>query len=122
MKQKFRRLALWLFSVLVLLAPAAALGGEFGDESGDYNLDRAPKSGDEFGIVIKDLTNLLFTLLLLLAVVFILIAAYRYLTSQGESEKVKEATRSLTYALVAVAVAFLSKGLVLLILSLIKWV
>lgn len=59
--------------------------------------------------------NWLFTLLLILAVVFIILAAYRYLFSGGSEEGVSTAHKMLIYAVVAVAVAMLSRGIVFVI-------
>lgn len=52
-----------------------------------------------------------FYFLIVLAVVFVVIGAYRYLTSSGDSEKVKNATNTLLYAAIAVAVALLAKAI-----------
>lgn len=48
--------------------------------------------------------------LIILAVIFILWAAFKYLTAGGEPEKVKQAGSILLYAAVAVAVALLAKA------------
>ena len=52
-----------------------------------------------------------FWLLIVLVILFVLIAAFKYLTSGGEPEKVKAASHMLLYAAVAVVVALLAKGL-----------
>jgi phosphoglycerol transferase MdoB-like AlkP superfamily enzyme len=63
--------------------------------------------------------NIIFTLLLILAVVFILVAAYKYLTAGGDPDKVKSANQSLLFALVAVAVAVLARSFIAITRSLI---
>lgn len=55
--------------------------------------------------------NWLFYLLLVAAVIFVLIAAFRYLTAAGDPEKVKAAGNTLLYAAIAVIVAILAKGI-----------
>lgn len=60
-------------------------------------------------------TNWLFGALLVIAVIFIILAAYYFLFSGGETEKVSKAKNMLIYAAVAVAVGTLSKGIVLII-------
>jgi hypothetical protein len=65
------------------------------------------------------IANWIFTILLILAVIYILLAAFKYLTSEGNSEKITSAHRMLIYALVAVAVAFLAKGLIFVVQSLV---
>lgn len=68
--------------------------------------------------LIKNLTNWLFTILLVLAVLFIIVAAYKYLFSGG-GEEVGSAHSMLIYAAVAVAVAFLARGVVYVVESLV---
>jgi hypothetical protein len=51
----------------------------------------------------------IFTFLLIITVIIVLWAAYQYLTSGGDSEKVKNATKTLTWAAAAVVVALLAR-------------
>lgn len=68
--------------------------------------------------LIRTITNWMFTILLVLAVVFILLAAFKYLTSGG-GEEVAVAHKMLIYAAVAIAVAFLAKGIVFVVAELV---
>ncbi|HUX35409.1 MAG TPA: hypothetical protein VMV71_00040 [Candidatus Paceibacterota bacterium] len=61
------------------------------------------------------LVNWIFTLLMILTVIFILFAAFNYLTSSGEEEKIKKANHQLLYAAIAVIIAILSRGLPFLV-------
>jgi uncharacterized membrane protein len=56
-----------------------------------------------------------FYFLIILAVIFILVAAFRYLTAGGDPENVKKAGAVLLYAAVAIAVALLAKAVPLVI-------
>ena len=56
-----------------------------------------------------------FYFLIALAVLFAVIAAFRYLTAAGNPEQVKAANNTLLYAAIAVAVALLAKGIPLII-------
>jgi hypothetical protein len=56
-----------------------------------------------------------FYFLIALAVVFGIVAAFKYLTSSGEAEKVKSAGSTLLYAAIAVAVALLARGVPLIV-------
>lgn len=67
--------------------------------------------------IIITAVNWLFTILMIVAVVFILIAAFRYLTAAGDPEKVKKANHSLIYAAIAIAVGLLSRAIGPLIAS-----
>lgn len=57
----------------------------------------------------------IFTILVVLTVIFILWAAYNYLTSGGDEEKIKKANHQLLYAAIAMIVAILSRGLPFLV-------
>lgn len=53
----------------------------------------------------------IFTILIILTVIFILWAAYLYLTADGEEEKIKRANHQLLYAAICLVVAILSRGI-----------
>jgi uncharacterized membrane protein len=58
-----------------------------------------------------------FYFLIALAVIFGVIAAFRYLTSSGNAEKIKTANSTLLYAAIAVAVALLARAIPLVVAS-----
>ena len=59
--------------------------------------------------------NWIFWLLIVLTIIFVLYAAFLYLTAAGDPEKVKGASHTLLYAAVAVIVALIAKGLPLIV-------
>lgn len=59
----------------------------------------------------------LFYFLIALAVVFIVVAAFKYLTAGGDAEKVKGAGSTLLYAAIAVGVALLARAIPLIVAS-----
>ncbi len=61
--------------------------------------------------------NWMFWVLLAIAVIMVMWAAYTYLTAQDDTEKVYKATKTLTYAAVAIAVGLIAKGFPNLIMS-----
>lgn len=65
--------------------------------------------------VIKKVTNYFFTALLALAVVFVVLAGFSFLTAAGDPIKLSKAKNQLLWALVAVAIGALSWGLVSMI-------
>ena len=71
-----------------------------------------------FGILDR-LTNWLLTALLVLAGIFVVWAAYNYLTASGDPEKVKKASNIIIYAAVAIGIGLLSKVIVALAKSLV---
>jgi uncharacterized membrane protein len=54
--------------------------------------------------------GLLFTLAVIFSVLFVLIAAFNYITSQGNSEKVEVATKSILYVMIGLAIAILARS------------
>ncbi len=64
---------------------------------------------------ISTVANWLFGILLAIAVIFILYSAFLYLTSGGDEEKVKKAKSYLVYAIIAVAIGLLARGIVALV-------
>lgn len=61
------------------------------------------------------ITNWLFAILLVAAVIFLILGGFEFLTAGGDPDKVKKAQDKLVYALVGVGVAVLAKGLVKLV-------
>jgi hypothetical protein len=55
--------------------------------------------------------NVLFWILIAVASIMVIVAAYGYVTAGGEAEKVSKATKTIMYAAIAVAVALLAKGI-----------
>lgn len=77
--------------------------------------------GGPTGVIalLETITNWAFVLLLVLAVLFIILAAYKYLFSGGSEEAVGVAHKMIIYAVVAVAVAFLAKGIIFVVRQLV---
>lgn len=69
--------------------------------------------------IISYITDWMFTLLLTLAVIFIIMAAYKYMTSGG-GEETGKAHKMLIYAAVAIAVAVLAKGFIAVVRTLVE--
>ncbi len=69
--------------------------------------------------IVNTIIDYLFTILLVLSVVFILLAAFKYLTAGGDEEKIGSAHKILLWAVVAIAVALLSQGVIFLVQSII---
>ncbi len=91
--------------------------------SAQFNLPRNPTLENLTGFqdfICTIVVNWLFTFLILLVIVFVIVAAYRYLTAAGDPEKVKSASNTLIYAAIAVIVALLARSMPVLVGSLIS--
>jgi hypothetical protein len=67
------------------------------------------------GTVLNRLTNWMFVILMVVAVIYIIMAAFNFVTAAGDPEKVTKARNFVLYALIGVLVAFAAKGLINLI-------
>lgn len=68
-------------------------------------------------VLFSKIFNILFWILILLAVLFIVWAAFNYLTAGGDPEKVKSANHKIIYAVVAIVVALLARAIPTLVCS-----
>lgn len=84
--------------------------------------DSEVKVAPNIGVVtaLNNIANWLFTILLAVAVVYIIIAAFKFVTAGGDSDKVNKARDDVMYAMIGIAVAILAKGLVALVQKAIK--
>ena len=73
-------------------------------------VDLFERSVQPGALIICKVAEYMFWILIGLSVVFVLIAAYKYLTSSGDEQKVSSATKTITFAAVAIVVALLALG------------
>lgn len=97
-----------LISILVL--PAIALAAP--TEAPTEIIPIGPTSGDDIILIIENVANWMFAILLAVALVFVLLAAYQFLTSGGDPTRVTSARQSLMFALVGVGIALLARSLI----------
>ena len=71
--------------------------------------------------IIKNATAWLFGILLVAAVVFLIYAAFLYLTSGGEEEKTKKAKSYVIYAVIAIGIGILAQAIVALVGSFLNY-
>ena len=96
--------SLIVLQLFLLLAPLAAQAAIF----------------NNIGELVKRvcvLAGYMFAFLVLLAVIFILVAAFQYLTAAGDPKKIQTAHLALTYAAVGIAAGFIASGVPYVIAS-----
>lgn len=69
----------------------------------------------DFWDALDNIFNYLFWILIVIAAIAIVIAAYFFVTAAGDPDKTKKARDFVLYALIGVLVAFLAKALIYLI-------
>lgn len=82
-------------------------------------LSKGPQSGTALLDIVDVVTNWVFAIFTVLAIIFVLLAAFQFVTAGGQAEKVGEARQKLIWAAVGIIIALLSKGLVPVIRSII---
>ena len=71
-------------------------------------------------VILDSLTNWLFAILLVIAAIWIILAAFMFVTAAGDPDKTKKARDFVLYALIGVLVGFAAKGLVMLVENIVK--
>lgn len=74
-----------------------------------------PLEADSFTELIENIINFLFTISLPVGALMIVVAAYTFLTSAGDPEKIKTAKNIIIWTLVGIVVLFLSLALISLL-------
>lgn len=70
--------------------------------------------------LLAKITQWTYTIFFIIAIIFILFAAFKYLTASGEEEAIKTVHRSIRYAVIAIAIALISVGATAIIDSFIR--
>lgn len=105
MKRNLLKIALGSFLLLPVMVAAAVAPHR-----------PSPLWGEiDFMVALENITNSLFAILLVVAAIAIIVAGYYFVTAAGDTEKTKKARDFVLYALVGVLVAFIAKGLVYLV-------
>ena len=115
---------LLLASTLIVLAfaPVLAIGAEVEPKIGGRPVTVGNAFGDDPNNLLKRIetvTDWIFAIFITVAIIFILFAAFTYLTSGG-GEEVQKAHKQLLYAAVAIAVAVLSKGIIVVVRKIVE--
>jgi len=92
-------------------------GGNFG---GDLGTGGNPTSISGWVSVLLTVIKWFYTIVFIVAVAMILLAAFHFVTSKGDPTKTKTAKSELIYAIVGIAVALLSYGIVAFVSSAVR--
>jgi len=113
MKKVILTIGLGLLFVTVGVLPAFAITP--GDIPGPIVAQQGPVTITGWVEVLMTVIRWIYTIVFILAVFFILLAAFFFVTSQGDPEKVTKARNMLMYAVIGIVVALLSFGIVTLV-------
>jgi type IV secretory pathway VirB2 component (pilin) len=83
-----------------------------------FFIDGITRAGfDDISEFIKHIVNFAVSASVLLVVISVIIAGFKYIFSKGDEEKVKEATKTLVFALVGMVLVFIAPIIVKFVLS-----
>jgi K+-transporting ATPase A subunit len=71
-----------------------------------------PQSGREFSDIVKTFFRILFVLIAIVAVIFIMLGAFQFLTAGGDPDKAAQGKRQVIYAVIGLFVAAAAWALV----------
>lgn len=106
-------------SLIALAMPVVAAAQDVIPEAQNTILGQSGTALGGIKGIIVTIANWMFIILLVLAVLWIIVAAYKYLFSGGSEEAVGAAHKMIIYAAIAIAVAMLSKGIVFVVQELV---
>lgn len=96
-----------LFTALLLLSGVAVAAENLIDPPGPGAITILGPGG-----VLDRITNVMFTVALIVAVIFFIIAGYLFIMAQGEPEKFETAKKTVLYTAIGVVVVICAKGVV----------
>ena len=106
----------------ITVAGAAAQNFSFTVSAGEPAPETIPltvRTGAEFVALLETIVNWIFVVLLVVAVIFIVLAAWQFITGGGEPQQVSQARQKLLYAAIGIIVALLSRGIVAAIINIV---
>ncbi|MDP3015356.1 MAG: hypothetical protein Q8N28_03045 [bacterium] len=85
-------------------------------DAGEIGVQNSPiTEPNQFLDVIAGVVKWTYAIFFIITVMFVLFAAFNYLTGGGDPEKIKTAHKQIMYAVIAIAVALLAVGFSLII-------
>ena len=102
------KLTLKLGAAAVAFMPAVALAADPKFKNPPSTI--VTSKGDLLGLL-GTVRDWFYTIFLVVAVIFLIMAAFQYLTAAGDPERIKKAKTALIYSIVAIAIALLAGGI-----------
>ena len=118
MKNVFKK----IIPALVLLGGNTVLADTYDYQQAAQNLAQGSpvSTPDKIFQILAGVTRYVYTIFFIVAVIFIIIAAFNFLTAKGDPEKINSARSQILWAVVAIAIALISVGAAQIILLFIK--
>ena len=94
---------------MVLMLSAVLTGAVLAVPTGKAE-DSPVKNIDQLMIILNNIVKIMYRAFFIVAIGFVILAAFTYLTGGDDPEKIKSATHKIIYAAIAIAVALISVG------------
>ena len=104
------RIAVAVGVLALVLLPAISLAQPIANPTGGSGVTSPINSVTGVQDLLNRVLRIMYVIFFIIAAIFIVLAAFKYLTAQGDEEKVGEAKKMLIYAIVAIAVALIATG------------
>ena len=98
-----------IFSAMVLMMGTVLTGSVFAANYGSPVSSPVTKV-DDILIILNNIVKIMYRAFFIVAIGFVILAAFNYLTGSDDPEKIKSATKRIMYAAIAIAVALISVG------------
>jgi len=109
-----KKIIIITFLLGAILMPALGIAAEppgiFNPPAAGTGPGTVPSSGDALLGRIQTISNWVFAIFLAISLIYILLAAFQFVTGGGEPEKVSEARQKLIYAAIGIAIALIAAG------------
>jgi len=115
MNKKLFKHAVCFLTLLLLFAPVVTFAQNFGESYIDQ-INVGSTNSDLPGIVIN-IINVVLGFLALIAVIFVIIGGFEWMTAGGNEEQVKRAQTRLKNGLIGLVIIFLAYGIVTFVLD-----
>jgi len=117
MKLVIRKKVLMFSFLIIVLAQMFLAGQVFAQATRTMEIPN-PVGTNTFEGLVQNVAKWFYYVMIPVASIVILYAAFLFLTSGGEEEKIKKAKRAITYAVVGIAIILIGAGFITLIKSL----
>ena len=108
--KNLRRIAAGVGVLALVLLPAISLAQVTGNPTGGSGVTSPINSVSGVQDLLNRVLRIMYVIFFIIAAIFIVLAAFQYLTAGGDEEKVGKAKQMLIYAIVAIAVALIATG------------
>lgn len=96
-------------AIMILTLSAVLTGVVMAEATGEAK-DSPIQSIDQLMGVLKSIVKVMYQAFFIVAIGFVILAAFTYLTGGDDPEKIKSANKKIIYAAIAIAVALISVG------------